>query len=75
MLEFKKVLPHDIHITSSANGGYIVTVGCCITVFNTAIELFGALEDYILDPKEIERRYYNQMQKNINTIAGGEPTC
>jgi len=46
MLEFKKVLPHDIHITSSANGGYIVTVGCCITVFNTAVELLDVIDAY-----------------------------
>ena len=57
MIEFGNVLPHDIHISGSANKGFIVKTGCCTTVFTDKNSMLAAIEDYINDPDKMEKLY------------------
>jgi len=56
-MDFGKALPYDINITSSANNGFIVRVGCCEVVFSSRSEVIAALTEYITEPEKVEQQY------------------
>ena len=61
-MEFGNALPHDINISGSGNKGFIVRVGCCTAVFTDKKEMLNAIEDYINDPKKMEKAYNESNQ-------------
>ncbi len=58
-MEFKRVINHRIEIAASANGGYVVNVGCCALVYTEPEQLIRDLGNFLRDPKGLEREYYN----------------
>lgn len=56
---FKKAIPRDIHIQPSANGGLIVTVGCCTCTYQSITELMQDLHHYLKNPEKFEAEYNN----------------
>lgn len=56
-MEFKNPLPYEINISGSANGGFIVQVGCCTCTFSDKNTMLAAIEDYTNDPKKMEEAY------------------
>lgn len=56
-MKFEKALPYDINISSSSNMGYIVKVGCSVNVFTNKNDLLVALQEYIDNPKKVEKEY------------------
>ena len=58
-IEFKKAIPYDITIQPSSNNGYIVKVGCSISVFTNKADLIETLAEYINNPHKIEKVYNN----------------
>lgn len=77
-MEFKKAIPRTITIEPTANGGFIVTAGCCTLCFGNTARMVEAMDEYLSDPEGHEKRY-NEMQtaESITTdqlqtsIAGG----
>ena len=72
-MEFKKAIPRAISIEPTANGGFIVTTGCCVMSFGNAATLVEAMDQYLADPEGHEKRY-NEMQTQEGTRAeqGGQ---
>ena len=86
---FENPLPYDIRIAGSANKGFILNAGCCTCVFTDKKEMLKAIEDYINDPKKMEKAY-NESNKHArpqvvesgvgfraggNTLAISEDCC
>ena len=68
MIEFGNALPHDIHITGSANKGFIVKAGCSVCTFSDKKEMLEAIEHYIDDPDKMEK-LYNDSTKHLRPQA------
>lgn len=66
-LNFKRAMPYDIHIESSANGGFIVRVGCCTCVYAHVNEMMDEIKSYINDP-EAAVKEYNQCRGNPQAV-------
>jgi len=63
-MKFKKVLNNgDIVISSSHNGGFIVSVGCCTLVYSNADDLTTDLKDYLANPEDFEKGCTNAIQQ------------
>ena len=62
MVIFENPLPYDIKITGSANRGFILTAGCCTCVFTDKQTMLKTIEDYIDDPKKMEKEYNEAMR-------------
>lgn len=79
-MEFGKALPYDIVISSSANQGFKVKVGCCESVFSNKEDLKAALAEYIDDPESMEKKYNESNQNNgpdavEETAPDGDSEC
>lgn len=59
-MRFRRAIPYDVTISSSANGGYIVRVGCCTAVYTDASVLLSNLADYLYNPEETGKEYNQQ---------------
>ena len=58
-MEFGNALPYDINISGTGNKGFIVRVGCFTGAFTSVKTMLAAIEDYINDPKKMEKEYNN----------------
>lgn len=56
-MEFKSKPMRDIHIRPTANGGFLVAVGCAQFAYTVEENLISDLADYIRDPKGVEEEY------------------
>jgi hypothetical protein len=65
-MEFKKRIPHDIHISASANGGFLVQVGCVNLVYVNKDALVSDLNKYLHDPEGVAK-VFNDMRLNCGT--------
>ena len=63
-MEFCRAINYTITIEPTANKGFYVSVGCGRFVFSNPQELVCALEDYLGDPKDFEKKY---------NACGGQP--
>ena len=53
----------DVTIKPALNG-YVVRLGCQRVVFNDRAQMLRALDDYLENPREVERTY---LEKSINS--------
>jgi hypothetical protein len=72
VIEFREAIQHNITIKPSANGGYIVRVGCVTLCFNNSQMLIEALDEYLKNPEGVEKRY-NESKGNINSPITSSP--
>lgn len=56
-MEFKSKPLREIRINPTANGGYLVYVGCTHFAYTDEEALISDLGDYIRDPKGVEEEY------------------
>jgi len=73
-LKFKRAIPYDIHIESTANDGFIVRVGCCICVYTNIDEMMDDIKEYINDPETAEKQY-NQCRGNPRAVPMPDECC
>ena len=67
-IQFSRRIPRMIRIEASANGGFLVTLGCCRLAYTNHSDLLEDLSEYLDDPKGFEREY--------NALPGGiVPAC
>jgi len=67
-MNFEKSFKYDTQINPSANGGFIVQIGCCSLVFKDCTSMFESLLDIYLHPEQSEKEY-NQREQ----CKGGTP--
>lgn len=56
-MEFGKAINFDVIIRPSNNNGFIVEVGCGRFVYQSKNILLADLEEYLSNPKAIEKQY------------------
>jgi len=56
-MEFKRRIPHNVHIRAALNGGFIVQVGCVSFPYFDVEILLQDLRDYLKFPKETIKKY------------------
>lgn len=67
-MKFEKAIPYGIKIEPTINGGFIVSVGCSVTLaFGDLKQLRKASEEYFADPKKVHEEY----KKAAPPITGG----
>ncbi len=71
-MEFKSKPMREIHIRATANGGFIVSVGCATFAYTVEENMISDLGDYIRDPKEVEKEY-NKHHKHEEDCAPERP--
>lgn len=69
-MKFKKKIDHDITITPTVNGGFIVKVGCATLVYRLASELVSDLGKYLEDPEGVEKEYREACDRRV--VANGD---
>lgn len=57
-MNFIKPLSHPIQIEQSANGGYLVTIGCQRFPYTDYLKMLNDLEDYLLHSEKIIKEFY-----------------
>ncbi len=60
-MEFRELIPYEIRITPSKNGGFIVNVGCCTCVYTSVMEMLEELTKYLESPQQVEKEYNNRI--------------
>jgi len=56
-MKFGKAMGRGISIRPSSNNGFIAKIGCCTMVYKNAEDLLTDLEEYLKDPKAVEKEY------------------
>lgn len=69
---FGKSIPYDINIKPTMNNGFIVKAGCATLVFSDKEGLLQFLQEYLSDPKKVEKEY-NEANRNRVEAAQQEP--
>ena len=65
-------LPYNVEISSAANDGYIVRVGCKTFAFTTPSGLLQALSDYLENPQAAINAHYEYVSRVGQSMAGAE---
>lgn len=73
-MEFKKALLYPIEITASENSGYLVKIGCAMYVFTDKGHLASFITEYITNPEEIRKAYYNNRGNQPREEMPEQPT-
>ena len=66
MVKLKRVLPYDVKVTSSENGGVLVQIGCVTFSFSNGQDSLDLLTEYLTDPKAAIKRYKNSYSIDIS---------
>lgn len=56
-MEFKSKPMREIRVSTTANGGYLVYVGCAYFAYTDEDAMIKDLGEYIRDPKGVEEEY------------------
>lgn len=62
---FVTTLPRPINILPTANGGFVVAIGCAQLAFEDVVGMLGFLREYLASPLEWEKAY------NAVQMSGG----
>ena len=62
-MKFQKLIPHDITISPTPNGGFICTVGCVKVAYAGISRLIQDLTQYLENPEQIEKQYEHDIGK------------
>ena len=88
-MTFKKALKWNMEIEASANGGYLMDIGCQQFAYgpNDVSLLIADITEYLKDPAGVEEQYRATSEKEVGSITytwtpvsasgvsvGGEPT-
>ena len=73
-MEFKKAIPYGIRIDPTINGGFIVTIGCSVTLaYGDLKQLRKASEEYFADPEKVEKEYSKARHEQMPEVGPGNP--
>jgi len=72
-MEFKQKPMRAIEIKATANGGYLVHVGCTHFAYEDEEKMIADLGEYIRDPQGVEEQY-NKHFKAYDECAPERPT-
>lgn len=64
-MEFKRDIPHNIHIQAAITGGYYITVGCQILVYSDSKKMLADLAEYLDNPREVINQYYESEKASL----------
>lgn len=73
MMEFKQKPMRAIEIKATANGGYLVHVGCTHFAYEDEEKMIADLGEYIRDPQGVEEQY-NKHFKAYDEVAPERPS-
>ena len=74
-MEFKSKPMRHIDIRVTANGGYLVQVGCAQFAYTVEEDMISDLADYIRDPKGVEEQYNKHYKAYDEEPIRGRPVA